>query len=145
MEISISPTAQKLNMERTETWKCVRNILYFPTLRMLALVLCKVLLKFNICWILLLEKKPADFLWFWIFKISLNLRGHKESAEEEVLYSSQPTEGKYHFLQLSQLHLLISLDLSSPGIFLFYVVCKEEFIFFIATSFSVSSYLQSPN
>lgn len=57
---------------------------------------------------MLLKKKPADFLWFWIFFISLNLRGHKESAEEEVLYSSQPAEGKCHFLQLSQLHLLIS-------------------------------------
>lgn len=45
---------------------------------------------------------------FWIFFISLNLRGHKESAEEEVLYSSQTTEGKYHLLQLSHLHLLIS-------------------------------------
>lgn len=58
------------NITKKWTWKYVKNILYFPSLRMLALVLCKVLLKLNIniCWILVLGKKPCWPLWFvWIF------------------------------------------------------------------------------
>lgn len=84
---------------------------------------------------------------FGFFFFSLNLRGHKESAEEEVLYSSQPAEGKCHFLQLSQLHLLISqFKFIQYRVFLFQVACKEGLIFFFkATSFSVSNYLQSPD
>lgn len=31
----------------------------------------------------------------------LNLRGHNESAEEQVSYGSQPAEGKCFFLKLS--------------------------------------------
>lgn len=81
-----------------------------------------------------LEKNLAFCGLFWIFFISLNLRGHKESTEEEVLYSSQPAEGKCHFLQLSQLHLLIS-----PFRFIqsrdFILGCVQgRIIFFKATS-----------
>lgn len=57
---------------------------------------------------------------FVIFLFSLNLRGHKESTEEEVLYGSQPAEGKCHILQLSQLHLLISQFKFIQSRFFFY-------------------------
>lgn len=40
------------------------------------------------------------FLIFVCLRFYLNLRGHNESAEEQVSYGSQPAEGKYCFLQL---------------------------------------------
>lgn len=127
------------------------NILHFPAMRMLTLILCKVLLKLNIniCWLLLLKINLLIFCGlFWIFFfVSLNLRGHKESAEEEILYSSQPAEGKCHFLQFSQLHLLISqFRFIQPRDFFYSrLYARKDYFFFKATSFSVSSYLQSPN
>lgn len=83
---------------------------------------------------------------FLFLKIYLNLRGHNESAEEQVPYGSQPAEGKCCFLRLSWVHLLINHSnfrfiQSSIQEFIFYsrLLCKEGIIFLKLILVTISS------
>lgn len=74
--------------------KCEEYLIFFISLKMLVFTLCKVLLKSNI------NMLGFAFEKFAYLSIYLNLRGHNESAEEQVPHGSQPAEGKCCFLQL---------------------------------------------